>query len=153
MTNRQTLWFMASISFIVSTIAIGFAVIGAWPALPFAGLELLALGAALHVSRARVRETIHVDPVRVDIHRQWLGRLPLHGAGRGQGDGSFPTAWLRVRRSMRHGWYPRRLFVGASGRWIELGSFLNEEQRDLLGAEIEATVAWVLSRSDLGTAG
>ncbi len=153
MNHRQTLLFFASVSFVVLAIAIGFALLGAWLVLPFAGLELLVLGAALYFSRAnaRMRETICVNPVQVDIYRQRANQPSACFSGR-EGAGSFPTAWLRVRRSKSRGWYPKRLFVGASGKWVELGGFLTEEQRDRLGAEIEATVAWVIQQDNPGTA-
>ncbi len=153
MNHRQTLLFFASVSFVVLAISIGFALLGAWLVLPFAGLELLVLGAALYLSRvdARVRETICVSPIRVDVYRRRANQPIDRFTGR-EGEGSFPTAWLRVRRSTRPGWYPKRLFIGASGKWVELGGFLTEEQRDRLGAEIEATVAWVIRRDNPGTA-
>ncbi len=153
LNHRQTLLFFASVSFVVVAVAIGFTFLGAWLVLPFAGLELLALGAALYFSRAnaRMRETICVDPVRVHIYRQRANQ-PSACFGGGEGAGSFPTAWLRVRRSARRGWYPKRLFVGASGKWVELGNFLTEEQRDRLGSGIEATVAWVIQQDNPGTA-
>jgi uncharacterized membrane protein len=41
----------------VTAIGIGFALVGAWPVLPFAGLEVLALGAAyLAYARSRVAD-------------------------------------------------------------------------------------------------
>jgi uncharacterized membrane protein len=43
-----------SLAAVVLAIGIGFAVIGAWPVLPFAGLEVLALGAA-YLAYARKR--------------------------------------------------------------------------------------------------
>lgn len=51
-------------------IAIGFALVGAWPILPFAGLELMALGCALYYvcRKLQYRHVITVsdDSVRID---------------------------------------------------------------------------------------
>ncbi len=142
---HQTLWFLASISFVVLSIALGFALIGAWLVLPFAGIELVALALALYLSQARgiARETVHIDAVEVAVSRV---RAVLGADRREEPVARFPTAWLRVRRGAGRGWYPRRLFIGASGRWVELGGFLTEEQRKRFGDEIEARLALVIRR-------
>ena len=53
------------------TVAVGFALAGYWPILPFAGLELLALGAALRWSlrEGQRRELIRVDEDRVLVRK------------------------------------------------------------------------------------
>jgi len=43
-----------SLAAVVLAIGTGFALVGAWPVLPFAGLEVLALGAA-YLAYARMR--------------------------------------------------------------------------------------------------
>jgi uncharacterized membrane protein len=43
-----------SLAAVETAIGIGFALVGAWPVLPFAGLEVLALGAA-YLAYARMR--------------------------------------------------------------------------------------------------
>lgn len=55
---RTTLWVYVALCVVAMTVAIGFAVIGFWPILPFAGLELTALGVALYVSARRDRKSV-----------------------------------------------------------------------------------------------
>ena len=58
LTDRQALVFFAGMCGVCLTIAAVFAGVGLWPVLPFAGLELAALAAALWVvvQRNRYRE-------------------------------------------------------------------------------------------------
>jgi uncharacterized membrane protein len=67
---RANLWLLLLLSIPVLTIATGFALLGAWLILPFAGVEVLALGAALyHVSRKQQYRhviTVSDDSVRID---------------------------------------------------------------------------------------
>lgn len=58
------------------TIATGFALAGAWPIMPFAGLEMLALGLALRMCarKARRYELIAIDEDRIEIRRAAGGR-------------------------------------------------------------------------------
>lgn len=73
MTVRQAQWFMLSVGAIALGIGVGFAWIGFWVILPFAGLEVCALGAALYVSLRRNAEreviTVNADQVRIEWGR------------------------------------------------------------------------------------
>jgi uncharacterized membrane protein len=70
-------------------IAIGFALQGAWPILPFAGLEMLALGVALYIvaRRATDWQEISINGDRINIVDHERGREQAR---------SFQRAWAQV---------------------------------------------------------
>lgn len=115
-------------------IAIAFALQGFWPVLPFAGLELLGLGAAFYVCalRGEVNEVVWVESSTVAVEK---------GRRAPERRWEFPRAWTRVsllRPRIR--WYPSRLRLGSHGRHVELASFLNEEERRHLASHLHRTI-------------
>lgn len=76
LSRRQACWFMGSISVVCLGSATVFAVQGFWPVLPFAGLELAALGLALWASLRRNawREVLHFDGDRLVVERGMVGQ-------------------------------------------------------------------------------
>lgn len=105
------------------------AVHGLWPVLPFAGLELAALGWALVVSmrRNRYREVVSFFRERV--------RIEFGVAGQGAAAQiELPRAWTRVwierNAEVRHA--PTRLLLGSSGQRVPIGACLTDEEREML---------------------
>src|SRR5690606_34642230 len=75
---------------IVLSVAVAAAAIGAWPALVFAGIELLLLRAALHYSlqQGEARQVVEIDEGHVRVgHRPSDGLAPQ----------VFPRHWARVK--------------------------------------------------------
>ena len=115
-------------------IGFAFATHGFWPVLPFAGLEVVVLGAAFYlcVTRSQTREvvTVNADIVTVEKGRQqprerW----------------ECPRAWARV--ILEHSpiaWYPSRLAVAFHGQQVEIGRFLNEQERCELAEDLEGVI-------------
>lgn len=111
-------------------IAVGLALAGAWPVVPFAGLELLIVGACLFrcAQRCAEREVISIDGCSVGVER---GRYsPAHRV-------ELPRPWARVdmRRSAARG-HPSRLLIQAHGRAVEVGARLTERERRLLARRL-----------------
>lgn len=103
---------------------------GLWLVLPFAGLELLGLAAALALSlrRGRTREYIRIDERDVVVARCRGHEQVLH---------RFARPWTRVRlRPAGVATWPSRLMLGAMGRTVEVGSFLTETERQRLGTRL-----------------
>jgi len=136
--NRSMSWrttktiYVGIVSFSL-VIAFGFLWLGYWPILPFAGAELAALGVALYVCgrENERREVVVIDEHRVSVEK---------GIDRPQRCWEFQRAWTRVTLS-RSGdnWYPSQLLLGSHGKWVEVGRFLNEQERlALAGALREA---------------
>lgn len=89
LTMASALVFYLGIGAVSLSVAVGFAIAGYWPILPFAGLELLALGAALRWSllQGQRRELISVEESRVLVRKTGRKR---------QYDFEFVRPWTRV---------------------------------------------------------
>jgi uncharacterized membrane protein len=100
--------------------------LGFWPVLPFAGLELAALGWALYrcARRAQWREVIRIDGDRVEV---------IAGRVEPERRWSANRHWTRVAvEPPRFRGHPTRLLLRSAGRAVELGAFLTEEERQRL---------------------
>ncbi|MEZ5504261.1 MAG: DUF2244 domain-containing protein [Halioglobus sp.] len=131
---HDNLLLLLGLSIPMFIVAIGFALLGAWLILPFAGAELLALAAALyHVNwKLQYRHVITVskDSVRVDKgyrapQQQW------HFDRQSTGLSITPE---------RHPWDGPSLCMHDRNEIVTLGEFLNREDSlqlvDLLAQEI-----------------
>jgi uncharacterized membrane protein len=91
---RDLLWVLALAVCMSLGIAIGFACIGAWPVLPFAGIEILALAGAFYVNgrHAADYERIALSGGKLVVEASEAGCLQRH---------EFNPQWLRIdeRRS------------------------------------------------------
>ena len=108
------------------SVAIGFALVGYWPILPFAGLELLALGVALRWSlrEGQRRELIRIDESHITVSKSARGQVNEY---------RFVRPWTRVElEKARTATWPRRLLLTSKGRTIEVGEFLTEDERESL---------------------
>ena len=98
--------------------------------LPFSGIEILALGAALYASawRGGAQEVILIDHDRLIVES---GRLEPESRA------VFHRAWVKVvlERSWNC-WYPSRLLLRSHGRQLEIGKFLNEQERQGFALEL-----------------
>ncbi len=141
LTPVQGLLVMASISTVSLVIAVGFALMGFWPILPFAGLELAALGAGLWVSlkRNRYREVLTFEAQRVQVGFGWQGR----GAS-AQIDWARPfTRVVLEQGATRHS--PTRLVLTSSGQRVLLGRCLTDAEREQLHCRIKSLLPPVWS--------
>ncbi|WP_420467895.1 DUF2244 domain-containing protein [Panacagrimonas sp.] len=131
---RGACWFMGSISAVTLGGALWFTAHGFWPVLPFAGLELAAVGWGLAVSmrRSRYREVVNLGERTV--------RVEFGVAGQGcSARAELPRAWTRVeverKRGNRHA--PTRLVLSSSGQRIVIGRCLTDEEREQLSTRLK----------------
>ncbi len=128
MPNRAMSWsalvtIYLMITTVTLTVGVTFYLLGYTLILPFSGLEVLALGIALYISawRGGVQEVILFtdDSVLVERgHRQPEQRY------------EFQRAWVNfVLERSWNSWYPSRLLLRSHGRQLEIGRFLNEQER------------------------
>jgi len=108
--------------------AIGFALLGAWPILPWAGLELLALGSALYyVSwKLQYRHVITLDSDTVSIDKGFY--VPRQSW-------TFPredTGLAIVPE--RHPWDGPELALQRTGESVSVGEFLSRDDALKLAA-------------------
>jgi uncharacterized membrane protein len=114
--------------------ALAFTLHGFWPVLPFAGLELIALGIAFYLcqSRSQNREVVSVGASLVTVEK---------GRHEPQEHWECPRAWARVLLERSPiAWYPSRLCIAYQGRRIEIGEFLHEEERRGLADELHQAI-------------
>jgi len=139
MPNRAMLWqhimmIYLLISGVTISIAFGFFTQGLTLILPFAGLELLALGVVLYISawRSNIKEVVNVteEKIRIEIGRNTPEKTY-----------ELDKAWAKVvlERSWNN-WYPSRLLLRSHGRQLEIGKFLNEQERQCLGVELKKVI-------------
>jgi uncharacterized membrane protein len=135
LTPRAAVWFFLSIVAVSLPVAAGFAALGYWPVLPFAGLELAGLAWALVFSmrQGRAREYIRIDEGRVLVRKIFA---TFRGAS-AQVEYEFPKAWTRIelRRGVPAHW-PSRLILRSSNRSVEVGAFLTDGERSSLKARL-----------------
>ena len=123
MTWKQLLLAYCIIAGVSLAIAGYFWVQGLTLVLPFSGLELLALGAALYITawRGGAQEVITITDDSVHVETGRRGPERRH---------DFQRYWTKVvLRRPWVAWYPSKLLLCSHGRKIEVGRFLNEEER------------------------
>ena len=116
----------AALAVLVLAIGAGFAAMGAWLILPFAGLEVLLLGAAfvLYARHAADYERIELESGRVTVEVADGGRTARYQMNCGM-DGP--------RVTMEEG----RVVLRDAKEEIEIGRHLGAEARAELAAELE----------------
>lgn len=126
--------FFGMLAFVTLAFATLFVLQGYWPVLPFAGLELAALGWALAVSmrRRHWRERILVSEEEIVIETTLRGELTRV---------MFSRHWARITlRVPFYALHPSRLSIESHGRSVEVGGFLNEEERRRLALRLRRLV-------------
>lgn len=125
-TWRANLWALLAISVPSLGAAIGFTALGAWPILPFAGAELLALSASLYYVnwKLQYRHVIRfsADAVRIDKGHY----LPKRSW-------TFPRDDTRLAVTPeRHPWEGPALAVHSREDRVQVGEFLNRDDALIL---------------------
>ena len=131
---RATKVFYLALVCVSMGIAGGFAAMGFWPILPFAGAELLAVGGAFYVCAlsGRQREVVLIDDRTVAVQ---TGTTSLKCTWK------FARAWTKVILSVPTvGWYPSKLLLRSHGSEIEVGEFLNERERRQLAGDLRRVI-------------
>ncbi len=134
LTQRQLQLVFVGIAVICLSIASVFAVLGMWPVLPFAGAEVIAVGIGFYLSAmgGREMEVVSVNSDKVAVEK---GRRQIRQRW------ELQRAWAQIRLlppKMR--WYPSRLVIRSHGKAVELGGFLNEEERQQLAGKLQRAI-------------
>ena len=107
---------------------------GLWLVAPFMGADLLLLIYAYKkVSEdCRIVERIVINEDQLTIY---------HEEKRKPQSWSFSLHWVSVDlRKHAIERYPSRLLIGSHGSWVELASFLNDEERSSLANAIKSAI-------------
>jgi uncharacterized membrane protein len=136
LSARQAALFMGWMCAVSLAIGGFFALRGFWPILPFAGLELAALGAALVVSlrRNRYREVVSFDGAAIRVEVGEVGR----GAGLTVQLERGATRVLLEPGPYRNS--PTRLLLSCKGQLLELGRCLTDAERSRLAARLRELI-------------
>ena len=124
------LLFFCVILFFSAIIAVGFAFAGAWLILPFAGLEVLALGWALYYISCHVNDyeciVIKGSTVTVEVgYHRTVQRM------------EFQRYWMQVIVLPASIQGRCRIWIKAHGQEVELGQFVNDEERLALANQLK----------------
>ena len=122
---QDLLYVLAFISCVSLGIAAVFTYLGAWPVLPFAGVEVLALALAFYLNgrHAADYERIALDQGTLVVEASDAGRLRRQ---------ELSVPWLRVEER-RHGG-DLHLVLRSGSAAIEVGRHLDTERRASLAA-------------------
>lgn len=124
----QTVQVFGGMATVTLGIGIAFTAMGYWPILPFAGLEVTALGAALYAS---ARRSLDVQVLSLD--GDWLHIEK--GRRRPERCWRFQRAWCEVVADRAAG-RELRVFIRSRGESVEIGEFLDPEARAGLAREL-----------------
>lgn len=127
---RQNLGVFCGLSLVTLMLVFPLVAMGFWLVLPFAGLELLAVGAGLYYVSCCCHECevicVATDSIQIERGR-WHSRQRW----------VLARQWVRVvLTSCPRQWYPSRLHIRTQGRTVEIGRFLVERERRELAQEL-----------------
>lgn len=127
MPNRAMSWrglvgAYAGIAVVAMAVAFYFYLKGLTLVLPFSGLELLFLGAVLYITawKSDWREVVTVREATISVQTGRYGP---------ESHFEFQRQWVKLILARSGSWYPSRLLLRSHGRQIEIGRFLNEQER------------------------
>ena len=136
---RQSMVFLGAIAVPLVLVSVVLALQGYWLILPFAGLELVGLFICLYLvaHAARRCEVISIGESVVSVEKGRERSRSEEGQGGPELRAEFARAWVRVELTgSGHQRHPRRLWIGASGRRVEIGEFLADREKSELAAEL-----------------
>lgn len=116
------------------TIALSFFSMGLWLVLPFAGLEILAVGVVIGLSirAGNNYESIVVDETQVSVTIYQGGHKKEY---------RFQRYWARVRLAPQTSRLrTRRLWLGSHGKFVELGRDMTELAREQLAVQLKKAI-------------
>jgi uncharacterized membrane protein len=131
MSQRQLVIFYLSLVAVSLLIAGGLALSGAWMVLPFCGIDLLAVGAALVIfaRRAGDHERVLLAGGELIVEVVAAGKKSVILLNR---------HWVRVETEYRRGF---RLVLLAQGRRHQVGRFVGEDERREFARELTSALA------------
>jgi len=135
LSPAQARLFFGSLCAVCLGIAAVLSLRGFWPILPFAGLEMAAVGFCLKLSldRRHRLQTILITDNDVRVTTTKKGCLLTQVV--------FPRHWARVKlRPAAIAHHPSRLFIESAGRACEIGSFLTDDERREVARQLHRLV-------------
>ncbi len=134
LTRRGWILAFSGLVLLCLGIAVRLTWMGYWVILSYALLNLavVALVFRMLYRRSAIMEQVVIDQDEVAV---------FHVETAHNRDWRFPLHWVRVEiRPARHRWYPGRLLTGSHGKWIEIGAYLTDPERESLCSAITGTI-------------
>jgi len=133
-SRRSWRWLLLILVVVSLGVALRLAWLGFWMILPFTVVELSLLILLMEMVK---RRGSYIE--KIVIHQE---AVEIYHLERGKNrDWSFPLYWARVDlKKPAHHWYPHKLHVGSSGKWIEIGQCLTDEERISLADAIRREI-------------
>jgi uncharacterized membrane protein len=125
-TWRFNMMVVASLALIGLLISTFFFIQGLWLIAPFSGLEVVLLLTCLYLcTRSNIQtEVIKFSPDKVIIEQ---------GRTFAEKSWEYHRTWARIFvRKPRHRGHPDQIVIRSHGKELELGSFLNEDDKETL---------------------
>ncbi len=130
-------WMLLGLIVISLGVALRLAWLGFWMVLPFTLLDLALVILVIclvnrnsnYIEKVRVgRDGVEIFHLEKNNNQSWL----------------FNLHWIRVNlKSPIHRWYPHKLLLGASGKWVEIGQCLTEDERGGLADALDREITRV----------
>lgn len=130
-TTKLFIWIVSSFAL---TIAVVFAMAGLWMILPFAGIEIFAIVVLMrHVARKCYRrQVIYLENGRIRVEKG-------HHSPQSVWDSELFWTRLIVKKAT-HPWHPDILILRGRQQQIEIGEFLNEQDKKQLVSALRGLV-------------
>ncbi len=137
--NNSSSWqfnmkIVASLAFIAFIIASIFALHGFWLIFPFAGLEVGFVFICLYL---RLRANIKTEVITFDEYTVFIERGCYHA----ENSWKYDRVWTKIFVKNPITWgYPKQVFIRSHGKELELGSFLNKKDKEILIKDLKNVV-------------
>jgi len=115
-------------------VALYFSMKGAWMVIPFTGLEAAVLIATVYMQCkwSKQRQVLEIGETTVRTST---------GADSDEGV-SFSRGWLKIALiDAPCSWHPKKLIIGSHGRYVEIGEFLEESERERLASKLRSATS------------
>lgn len=137
--NNSSSWqfnmqILASLAVIVFLLSSYFAFQGLWLVFPFSGLMILSLYICLYL---RVRDNIKTEVITFDESTVIVERGSYHA----EKTWKYHRLWTKIfveKPSLRG--RPKKIYIRSHGKELELGSFLNKKDKEILIKDLKSAV-------------
>ena len=125
---------VASLAFIAFCLSIYLALQGLWVVFPFAVLEIGFLFICLYL---RLRANINTEVITFDENSVIVERGCYHA----EKTWKYHRMWAKifVKKPVTRG-FPKQIFIRSHGKELELGSFLNKKDKEILIEDLKHIV-------------
>ena len=133
-TWRFNIIVISSLAFIALLMSIMFLLQGLWLILPFSGLELLllylGLSICVHANTTTEVITFHDNTVIIEKGRTYS-----------ENSWEYQRSWAKIFiKQPEYRGHPKRIFIRSHGKELELGAFLNKQDKENLISKLKNIV-------------